>query len=96
MRVRGLLLGSGVHAGSARQAIRPQLVTSTPPYSRTLSGFWALTIPLRCESGSVWPWAGEAGDPAWACQQYAALLPDAERTWGTDHPDTLAAHRGLS
>ena len=38
---------------------------------------------------------GEAGDPAAACDQFAALVPVTERVMGAEHPDTLAARAGL-
>ena len=34
-------------------------------------------------------WTGEAGDPAGARDQFAALLPVCERVLGPEHPDTL-------
>ena len=39
-------------------------------------------------------WTGEAGDPAGARDQIAALLPVTERVLGPEHPDTLDA-RGI-
>ena len=41
-------------------------------------------------------WTGEAGDAAGARDQFAALLPMAERVLGAEHPDTLAAHHNLA
>ena len=41
-------------------------------------------------------WTGEAGDPAAARDQYAALLPMQERVLGPDHPDTLTTRRNLA
>jgi len=38
---------------------------------------------------------GEAGDPAAARDQFAALVPVTERVMGAEHPDTLAARAGL-
>ena len=39
--------------------------------------------------------AGQAGDAAGARDQFAALLPIAERVLGPEHPDTLAARASL-
>jgi hypothetical protein len=41
-------------------------------------------------------WTGEAGDPAAARDQYAALLPTHERVSGPEHPDTLTARANLA
>ena len=41
-------------------------------------------------------WAGEAGDPATARDQYAALLPIRERVLGAEHPDTLITRANLA
>jgi hypothetical protein len=41
-------------------------------------------------------WAGRAGDPAGARDQYAALLPVDERVVGPDHPHTLTARANLA
>ena len=41
--------------------------------------------------GYLASWTGEAGDPAAARDQFAALLPVRERVLGPEHPDTLAA-----
>jgi hypothetical protein len=41
-------------------------------------------------------WTGEAGDPAGARDQLAALLPNTERVLGPDHPDTLATRHELA
>ena len=38
---------------------------------------------------SLADWTGEAGDPAAARDQLAALLPIRERVLGPEHPDTL-------
>jgi Tetratricopeptide repeat len=40
--------------------------------------------------------AGQAGDAAAAREQFAALLPLAERVLGPEHPDTLAARASLA
>ena len=40
--------------------------------------------------------SGQAGDPAAARDQYAALLPDMERVHGPEHPDTLATGASLA
>jgi hypothetical protein len=40
--------------------------------------------------------AGQAGDAAGARDQFAALLPVAERILGPEHPDTLAARASLA
>src|SRR5690349_11797698 len=40
--------------------------------------------------------AGQAGDAATARDQFAALLPVAERVLGPEHPDTLAARASLA
>ena len=50
------------------------------------------TLAARAELAR---WTGEAGDPAAARDQYAALLPVFERVLGPEHPDTLTA-RGTS
>jgi len=39
---------------------------------------------------------GKAGDAATARDQFAALLPVAERVFGPEHPDTLAARANLA
>ena len=41
-------------------------------------------------------WTGQAGDPAAARDQYAALLPVRERVSGPEHPDTLTERAGLA
>ena len=41
-------------------------------------------------------WTGEAGDPAAARDQFAALLPVRERVLGPEHPDTLTARANLA
>ena len=41
-------------------------------------------------------YTGEAGDPAGARDQYAALPPVRERVLGPEHPDTLAARGSLA
>jgi Tetratricopeptide repeat len=41
-------------------------------------------------------WSGEAGDPAGARDQLAALLPVRERVSGPEHPDTLIARGNLA
>ena len=41
-------------------------------------------------------WTGEAGDPAAARDQFAALLPVRERVSGPEHPDTLATRDQLA
>ena len=41
-------------------------------------------------------WTGDAGDPAAARDQFAALLPACERILGMEHPDTLRCRRGLA
>ena len=41
-------------------------------------------------------WTGEAGDPAAARDQFAALLPVLERVSGPEHPDTLTARANLA
>jgi hypothetical protein len=41
-------------------------------------------------------WTGEAGDPAAARDQYAALLPVLERVLGADHPYTLNDRANLA
>jgi hypothetical protein len=41
-------------------------------------------------------WTGEAGDPAGARDQLAALLPVYERVLGPDHPGTLATRHDLA
>jgi hypothetical protein len=38
---------------------------------------------------------GQAGDPAAARDQYAALLPVREQVLGTEHPETLTARANL-
>jgi hypothetical protein len=46
--------------------------------------------------GGLARWTGEAGDPAAARDQFAALLPDRERVLGPDHPVTLTTRGGLA
>jgi len=41
-------------------------------------------------------WTGEAGDPAGARDQFAALLPVIEQVHGPEHPRTLSAHADLA
>ena len=41
-------------------------------------------------------WTGEAGDPAAARDQFAALLPVRERVSGPEHPDTLTTRANLA
>jgi hypothetical protein len=41
-------------------------------------------------------WAGEAGDAAGACDQFAALLPIVERVLGPEHPNTLTTRASLA
>jgi hypothetical protein len=41
-------------------------------------------------------WTGEAGDPAGARDQLAALLPIFEQVSGPEHPDTLTARSNLA
>ena len=41
-------------------------------------------------------WTGEAGDPAAARDQFAALLPNYERVLGPNHPDTCNARAELA
>ena len=41
-------------------------------------------------------WTGEAGDPAGARGQFAALLPIMERVLGAEHPQTLAVRADLA
>ena len=45
--------------------------------------------------GNLAFWTGQAGDPASARDQYAALLPVRERVSGAEHPDTLAIRGAL-
>ena len=46
--------------------------------------------------GSLARWTGEAGDPAAARDQFAALLPIHERVLGPEHPDTLTTRSELA
>jgi hypothetical protein len=41
-------------------------------------------------------WTGEAGDPAGAREQYAALVPIIERVLGIQHPGTQDARARLA
>ena len=41
-------------------------------------------------------WTGQAGDPAAARDQFAALLPVHERVLGAEHPDTLPVRGNLA
>jgi hypothetical protein len=41
-------------------------------------------------------WTGEAGDPAGARDQFAALLPISERVNGPEHPETLTVRGNLA
>ena len=45
--------------------------------------------------GHLARWTGEAGDPAGARDQFAALLPVDERVLGPEHRETLRAHGQL-
>jgi hypothetical protein len=51
------------------------------------------TLAARASLASF---TGEAGDPAVASDQYAALLPARERVLGADHPDTVATRDNLA
>jgi len=41
-------------------------------------------------------WTGEAGDPAAARDQFAALLPARERVLGPEHPETLSTRADMA
>lgn len=45
--------------------------------------------------GNLAQWTGEAGDPAGARDQLAALLPIQEKVLGAEHPDTLTIRANL-
>jgi hypothetical protein len=51
------------------------------------------TLAARRELAS---WTGEAGDPAAARDQHAALLPVLERVLGPEHPNTLGTRGSLA
>jgi Tetratricopeptide repeat len=51
------------------------------------------TLPVRA---SLAFWTGQAGDPAAARDQYAALLPVMVEILGAEHPDTLTARASLA
>ena len=51
------------------------------------------TLTARANLAS---WTGQAGDPAAARDQYAALLPALERVLGPEHPNTLTARSNLA
>ena len=51
------------------------------------------TLTARANLAS---WTGNAGDPAGARDQYAALLPVRERVLGAEHPHTLTARANLA
>jgi hypothetical protein len=46
--------------------------------------------------GNLAVWTGQAGDPAGARDQLAALLPTRERVSGTGHPDTVTDRSRLA
>ena len=46
--------------------------------------------------GNLARWTGEAGDAAGARDEYAQLLPIAERILGPEHPDTLTTRTNLA
>ena len=56
-----------------------------PEHPQTLSARASLTV-----------WTGQAGDPAAARDQLAALLPLRERVLGPEHPDTLTTRDWLA
>ena len=51
------------------------------------------TLATRSQLAS---WTGEAGDSAWARDQFSALLPIMERVLGPEHPDTLTNRANLA
>ena len=55
-----------------------------PEHSRTLTA-----------RGYLAHWTGEAGDPAAARDQFAALVPVMTRVLGAEHPATLQARASL-
>ena len=52
---------------------------------------------MPCPPGAALAhWTGEAGDPAGARDQFAALLPVYERLLGPEHPYALPARSSLA
>jgi hypothetical protein len=51
------------------------------------------TLTARANLAS---WTGEAGDPAAARVQFAAMLPVIERVLGAEYPSTLAARANFA
>ena len=76
--------------GPGRRGMRPRPGTSTPRCCRSSNGSLGAEHPSTLTARSnLARWTGEAGDPAGARDQYAALLPVRERVLGAEHPDTL-------
>jgi len=62
-------------------------------------GCWPPVLGTGCSSSTMHPArprCREAGDPAAARDQVAALLPVREQVLGGEHPDTLAAQANLA
>ena len=77
--------------------MRPGPGTSTPRWCRSSSGSWARsTRDTLTARANLATWTGQAGDPAGARDQYAALLPVRERVSGAEHPDTLTTRANLA
>ena len=77
--------------------MRPGPGTSSPRCCRSSSGSLGAEHPDTLTArGNLARWTGQAGDPAGARDQYAALLPVRERVSGAEHPDTLIARANLA
>ena len=68
--------------------MRPGPATSSPRCCPCSSGCLGPEHPdTLAARGNLARWTGEAGDAAGARDQYAALLPVAERVSGPEHPE---------
>ena len=77
--------------------MRPRPGTSSPRCCRCCERVLGPEHPDTLTTrSSLARWTGEAGDPAAARDQFAALLPVRERVLGPEHPDTLATRSSLA
>ena len=75
----------------------PVLATSSRHCCPGMSGSWGRTILAPWPPGTAWPCGpGGRGDAVAARDQFAALLPVAERVLGAGHPETLTTRNGLA
>ena len=71
--------------GSVRSLAAHQRASPGPEHPHTLN-----------DRSNLARWTGEAGDPAGAHDQLAALLPILERFYGPEHPETRATRDNLA